>query len=195
MTRKSTKTETKTTKAIKATETKTENKFNVSLKKINDTIEKKETNEKKLEALKTELAKSLDDLKEAVNDRKSGIVDENNCEVERAFAAFLEQCETDGDIEGTHIDEENLKKYNKANILALLLFGDGNIESFETDMSKNFSFAETFILCENFCIEEKKTKSKELFMQFIEIVDFFDIRPTTPTIIQISFCVNNVWKA
>lgn len=127
-------------------------------------------------------------LSKAVNSEDS----EDNTQVERALLPILDMLLQEGDINGIHINQENLNRLNRANLLALLFFK--HIKKFESEPpSSNRSFAQTFIHCEGFSIEDEKAKNRNLFNHLMETIDEINIMPTDGNTILISIGVNNIW--
>jgi hypothetical protein len=102
----------------------------------------------------------------------------------------------DSNIANGKINEENLLKYNVANILALKLFKGIRKHNFEKP-EKNRSFAQTFLYCENLSIEEVDNihvEKKDTFLKFMSLVDSFDVSPMNENLICISYSVDDVFE-
>ena len=101
-------------------------------------------------------------------------------------------------IKGTNVDLAAYKRYAEANEIGLPLFI--NPKQIEFECNSRQSFAMTRIICENFgfdvpCAKERiRGNNKELFQQFLNLIDFLDVSSgAKPTEISVTFTVNDIW--
>ena len=117
----------------------------------------------------------------------------------KAMAQSIEDTLQQGDIEGESVfDEARFLRFLKANELSEMLFT--NIASAEMECMPNLSFASATIMCEHFGFDVErieggiKSSNKQVFEEFIQLVDFIQISPINSSEISVTFTVNNVYR-
>ena len=118
----------------------------------------------------------------------------NEKEVVGAMLAMIEERFPDGDIQGTSVDLEALRRFNEANRLAKRFCV--RMSSVEIECSLNWSSATTTITCRRFGFAQLNdgSDSKELFDEFLELIDFLtvDPNPIDANSVDVTFAVENV---
>jgi hypothetical protein len=105
------------------------------------------------------------------------------------FMNMLNEWLSKGNIEGRFINIENVGRFNQAYKMAVSLFAPKKIEVY-TD--NNLSFAEACLHVER--VEFEVGEGKDIYMDFINIIDYYNASPIDATTIAIHFNVDNIWK-
>jgi hypothetical protein len=131
---------------------------------------------------------------EGMMDFEKEEIAERKREVCRALLCMLQQSKSDGDIKGTKVNQENLMRMNKANLMAVRLFAK-NAQDLQFSLpEQDMSYVQSYITCDSFYFENEKAKNKKLFEEFLTLVDDFGVGAIDSKTIQISFSVNDVWE-
>lgn len=117
---------------------------------------------------------------------------DNEGSSEKALLPLLDLWLREGDINGKTINQTNLDRLNKVNILSLLFFKKIKGIEFEAPNHAR-SFAQTFIRCEEFSIEDEKAKNRKLFNELVATADEINVTTTANRQLLISIGVNNIW--
>ena len=112
------------------------------------------------------------------------------------FIDLIDESLADGDIDASKavLNLENLQRLFVAYKAAMPLASA--IKEVEIEIYQNVSFATIIIECEGFGFGALNSKedSKELYQDFINLVDFYRSSALTPKTIAVSFTINDVWS-
>jgi hypothetical protein len=108
-----------------------------------------------------------------------------------ALLGIIDEVINQGDIDGKSINQENLMRFNKANILALTILKFIEEVRFETPR-QDMSFADSCILCQALYLHDKESRDK--FNEFLSLVDSFSATPIDATTLMVQWSVDNVWE-
>lgn len=93
---------------------------------------------------------------------------------------------------GTKLNQKNLDRLNKSNIIIAKLFGDKTEKIQFEEPTDNQEFCMTYVYIDELNID--KNKDKLLFIELLSTVDCFYINPIHSTLIQVAFGVDNIWS-
>ena len=119
---------------------------------------------------------------------------ESKEEMLKELIGLLEESLQEGDIEGNVFDQEAYKRFITANKICLPLFS--NPKKIEIECNPHLSFATTTITCESigFAVHNDARDRKELYLEFMSLIDFMHTSSISFTEINVSFAVNNVFR-
>lgn len=112
-------------------------------------------------------------------------------DAEETLMGAIDEWLKESDIDGKTVNQVNLERFNKANIMALKIFDDPQEIRFEKPR-QDLAYAQTMILYGSMDIE--KSKNKTLYEEFIATVDDFSVSPINGRTVTIRFSVDDVWE-
>lgn len=123
------------------------------------------------------------------NEREVDIMPDFNAE--EILAGAINEWLAESDIDGKTVNQVNLDRLNKANIMALKIFENPQEVEFEKPR-QDMTYAQTTFYCQEVDIE--RGKNKELFSEFVELVDGISFAAFDGRTIGVLFSVDNVWE-
>lgn len=114
----------------------------------------------------------------------------------QALIDLVDESLEDGDIDASRatLDTDNYARFWDAYKAVFPLVSV--VKDVDIEISQNVSFATVMIQCEGFGFGtlNNKADSKELFQQFLNLVDYLKVSALDHKTIVVAFTVNDVWR-